>query len=396
MSFVSKTRARLSPPLFHIRSGLAIGYLTLATCAALYAAACATAPTERGSDACDRGVSVPSASRTSCGGTVAGDKSVPRARVGFLESVVPSWSDCTQLQVGGAVVCSNNSRRPPIVLFTENFETSNVSSRGWYDTQGATLSSAEHISGSTNSAQFRFPVGATTPAGTAGMRHKFTPTNSVYLSYYVKYTPNWVGSGQAYHPHEFYILSNMDDDYVGPSHTWLTLYVEQNYQNGGRPVLSIQDNKSINTALGALPSNLVGQTENRSVGGCNGIAEPDLFPDCFPTPGNTPPWYNGKIYKGPVTFQPNPGPGYKADWNFVEVYFQLNTIVNGIGQSDGVMQYWFNGSLILDRHNVQFRTGAKPNVQFNQLLIAPYIGSGSSVDQSFFIDNLTVATGRVP
>ena len=107
-------------------------------------------------------------------------------------------------------------------------------------------------------------------------------------------------------------------------------------------------------------------------------------------------WYNDKQITGPVVFQPNPGPGYKNNWNFVEAYFQLNTIVNGIGQADGVMQYWFNGTLIIDRHDILYRTGAHPTLQFNQFLIAPYIGDGSPVDQSMFIDNLRLATSRIP
>jgi hypothetical protein len=89
-------------------------------------------------------------------------------------------------------------------------------------------------------------------------------------------------------------------------------------------------------------------------------------------------------------------PGYKNDWNFVEAYFQLNTIVNGIGQADGVEQNWFNGTLIIDRHDILFRTGAHPTLQFSQLLIAPCIGDGSPADQPMFIDNLRIATSRIP
>jgi hypothetical protein len=62
-----------------------------------------------------------------------------------------------------------------------------------------------------------------------------------------------------------------------------------------------------------------------------------------------------------------------------------------------VLQYWFNGALIIDRHDVVYRTGARPTLQFSQFLIAPYIGgSGSPVDQSMFIDNLRIATSRIP
>ena len=142
-----------------------------------------------------------------------------------------------------------------------------------------------------------------------------------------------------------------------------------------------------------LPNNLIAVTENRSVAGCNGVVETNISSECFNF-GTY--WYNDKQLTGPVVFQPNPGPGYKNDWNFVEAYFQLNTIVNGIGQADGVVQYWFNGTLIIDRHDIQFRTGAHATLQFSQFLIAPYIGDGSPADQSMFIDNLRLATSRIP
>ena len=279
------------------------------------------------------------------------------------------------------------------LLFQENFEDNSLGSRGWYDNTKVLLSTTEHIPGSVSSSQYRFLVGATTPTIGTAQRHKFTPSNSFYLSYYVKYSANWVGSTKAYHPHEFYTLSTLDGDYDGPSQNYLDVYVEQNYQNGGRPRLAVQDNKSVNYSYGALPHNLVGVTENRSTGGCNGMSEANMFSECFNF-GTY--WYNDKQITGPVVFQPNPGPGYKNNWNFVEAYFQLNTVVNGIGQANGVMQYWFNGALIIDRHDIMYRTGAHPTLQFSQFLIGPYIGDGSPVDQSMWIDNLRIATARIP
>jgi hypothetical protein len=279
------------------------------------------------------------------------------------------------------------------LLFQENFENTSIASRGWYDNTNVQISTTEHISGSMASAQYHFLAGATTPTSGNAQRHKFTASNSVYLSYYVKYSTNWVGSGKLYHPHEFYVLSSLDGDYDGPSSNFMTIYVEQNYQNGGRPRLAMQDNKSINTSLGPLPNNLISQTENRSTGGCNGMAEANMFSECFQV-GSA--WYNDKQLTGPVTFMPTAGAGYKSNWNFVEVFVQLNTVVNGVGQANGVMQYWFNGNLVIDRHDILFRTGAHANLQLNQLLIAPYIGDGSPVDQSMWVDNLRVATGRIP
>ena len=77
-----------------------------------------------------------------------------------------------------------------------------------------------------------------------------------------------------------------------------------------------------------------------------------------------------------------------------EAFFQVNSVLNGTGLPDGVAQYWFNGTLVIDRHDVLFRTGARPNINFRQFIIAPYIGDGSPVNQTMWIDNLVVATGR--
>ena len=59
--------------------------------------------------------------------------------------------------------------------------------------------------------------------------------------------------------------------------------------------------------------------------------------------------------------------------------FQLNTIQGGKGMADGVAQYWRDGQLMIDHHDIIFRTGAHPTMQFNQFIIAPYIGNGSPV-----------------
>jgi hypothetical protein len=325
-------------------------------------------------------------------------------------ATVSSSGLVTGVVAGSATITATNSAKsgtssitvtapppppPPggTLLFQENFEDANLGSRGWYDNTGALLSTTEHIAGSNSSAQYRFLAGATSPTSGGAQRHKFTASNSFYVSYYVKYSSNWVGSNKPYHPHEFYILSTLDGDWDGPSQNYLDVYIEQNYLNGGRPRIEIQDNKSVNYGYGALPNNLIAVTEDRSVSGCNGVVETNIYSECFNF-GTY--WYSDKQLTGPVVFQPSPGPGYKNDWNFVEAYFQMNTIVNGIGQANGVVQYWFNGALILDRHDILFRTGAHATLQFNQFLIAPYIGDGSPADQSMFIDNLRLATSRIP
>lgn len=76
------------------------------------------------------------------------------------------------------------------------------------------------------------------------------------------------------------------------------------------------------------------------------------------------------------------------------MHFKLNSILNGVGQLDGVAQYWFDGQLVVDRRNVVLRTGAHPTMRFNQFLMAPYIGDGAPVAQKMWVDHLVVMTAR--
>jgi hypothetical protein len=272
------------------------------------------------------------------------------------------------------------------VLFQETFEDDAFATRGWYDNATLPTDPSQHVSGSTRSLQIHFGAGVVDPWSAA--RHKFDATATVYVSYWVKYSDNWIGSGQIDHPHEFYILSTLDGDYSGLANDFLTTYIEDNYQNGGVPRLAFQDNLSINPP----PRNLIGVTENRSTAGCNGVIEANMWNECYSTGSG---WYNDKRENAAQpAFLPNPGPGYKGNWNFVEVYLQMNSVVNGIGQPDGVIQYWVNGSLVIDRHDILVRTGAHPTMQFARFVIGPYIGAGSPADQTMWVDNLTVATAK--
>ena len=276
------------------------------------------------------------------------------------------------------------------ILVRETFEDGAFASRGWYDNTGIATTTAEHIPGSTRALEAHFPAGATTPTWGGAARRLFTETESVYLSYWVKYSANWVGSGQAFHPHEFLLLTNENDPYVGPSFTHLTAYVEHNYQNGGLPVLQLQDGQNIDQ--GRIAQNLTTVTENRAVAGCNGNSD-GYATGCYDTGGgvynNEKKWIASQPY-----FTPTPGTGYKSDWHLVEAFFQLNSIQSSRGVADGIVRYWFDGQLVIEHTNVLLRTGAHPNMKFNQLAVAPYIGSGSPVDQTMWVDDLTVASAR--
>lgn len=272
------------------------------------------------------------------------------------------------------------------ILFTENFEDTNFANRGWYDGTELRLSTVEHLPGSASSAQFFYSQGANVPPSGGAIRRKFTATNEVYISYYVKYSSNWVGSGVDFHPHEFMFLTNLEDDYSGLSNSRLTAYVEQ---NAGVPVVALQDSQNIDTSN--INVDLIGSTEFRAVAGCNGANNSGYTKlDCYPYNNG---YYNEIIWKANgVYFQDSPGSYYKNDWHKIEAYFKLNTVANNVGLADGVIRYWYDDELLIDHNNVYFRTGQYPNMLFDKLAIAPYIGVGSPVNQTMWVDNLTVAT----
>src|SRR5262249_18383093 len=151
--------------------------------------------------------------------------------------------------------------------------------------------------------------------------------------YWVKYSTNWVGSQHTYHPHEFHFLSSLDGDWSGLSFDYLTTYIEQ---NGGTPLLAIQDGLNIDQSK--IGVNLVSTTERRGVAGCNGSS--DGYPDnCY---SNGTQYVNEKKWRAAQQyFTDSTGPLYKSDWHHVEVYMKMNSISGGKGVNDGVMQYWF-------------------------------------------------------
>lgn len=276
--------------------------------------------------------------------------------------------------------------RAQTVLFRESFEDDQFAARGWYDGR-LMITDAQHFAGA-RCVEYRFRQGARTGESGGGIRHLFTPSDSIYVRFYVKHSANWVGSNKPYHPHEWSVLTTEDAAYVGPAYTYLTTYIEE---NNGHPVLAIQDGHNIDESK--IGVDLTAITEQRAVAGCNGDGDGYGPGDCYL---NGAQHFNGKGWKDPlVCFADGPGRYDKNDWHKCEAFFALNSIVGGKGIPNGVIQYWYDDSLLIDHHNVLMRTGAHPTMRFNQFFSGPYIGDGSPVDQTLWFDELTVATGRI-
>ena len=321
----------------------------------------------------------------SAGGQYQAGNSAGTYRV-IASTITPALADTALV----TVIDTTTPPPGPTVLVTEGFEDAAVAARGWYDNTSPAISTVEHSTG-VGALQMAFAAGGTVPSNGGSVRHKFAGTDRVYLRYWVKYSANWIGSGVSYHPHEFHFVTNLDGNFVGPAATHLTTYIEHSYQGGGYPRLALQDALNIDTTK--INVNLTGQTELRGANGCNGNT--DGYPTgCYQLGGE---WRNEKIWTASApSFTAGPGPGYKNAWHKVEAYFQLNSIQGGVGVANGVAQYWFDGQLVIDHRNVLMRTGQYPSMQFTQFIIAPYIGVGSPVAQTMWVDDLVIATGVVP
>ena len=335
--------------------------------------------------------SVPSASFAATGGTISSAGLYTAGATTGSYRVIVTHIGGTLADTAFVTVTAPNPQA--VVLVQEGFEDNAAAGRGWYDNVAWTTTTAEKIAGSTKSLEFRWDVGAALPTFGGTARHLFAPTRSLYVSYWVKYSANWSGSGVSYQPHEFQILTTDSDQWLGPSFTNLTTYIEHRYLvNGGVPVVGMTDGANI--VIGQVGQNLTAVTETRSVAGCNGNSD-GRATDCYALGGGL--FNNGKWLMPPnneAVFSPTAGPRYKNDWHRIEVFVRLNTVQSGVGQLDGVAQYWFDGQLILNEQNLLFRTGAKPTMQWNQFIIGPYIGPGSPVAQSMWIDDLLIATSK--
>ncbi|MBM2814828.1 MAG: type sorting protein [Ignavibacteria bacterium] len=280
------------------------------------------------------------------------------------------------------------SLKAQTVFFTEYFDDNSIASRGWYDNTIINISSTERHGTSGSAAEFKFLKGARTPQSGGGIRRLFTPSDEVYLSYWVKYSSNWVGSQKPYHPHEFSFVTTINDKWVGPAYTHLTTYIEQ---NNGKPMLSLQDGQNIDETK--INVELKDITESRAVAGCNGTGDSYPKGDCYL---QSLVHFNGKSWKAARQYFTDTinSKYYKNDWHHVEAYFKLNSIQSGKGVPDGTLRYWYDEELIINAPNVLLRTGSYPDMKFNQFLIVPYIGDGSPIEQTMWVDDLTVASSR--
>jgi len=72
----------------------------------------------------------------------------------------------------------------------------------------------------------------------------------------------------------------------------------------------------------------------------------------------------------------------------------MNSIQGGIGVPDGKIRWVQDGQTLVRSDAVLLRTGANATLAFNQFAMLPYIGDTSTIDQDYWVDEMTVATAR--
>jgi hypothetical protein len=245
---------------------------------------------------------------------------------------------------------------PPGLLFSEGFEDLDLIGRGWYDGRRFTLSD-EYAAAGKRSIQYHFPEGRITPDDSSGVRHLIEPTEVVYLRFSLKLSPGWSWTGRPYGPHLLHFLTTASGQYHGPARSHLTLYIEP---VGGKLRLATQDIQNQE-----MPHGL---TQGPLKGG-----------------------YNGQFFDSKdVLFNDD-------KWHLVEVMFKLNSLdlAQDRPRADGELRGWVDGRLVIERTDVVFRSADFPDMKFNQFLMLPYFHHGVPHDQTLWIDELAVGTGRL-
>lgn len=243
----------------------------------------------------------------------------------------------------------------PGPFFTEGFEDTKLTERGWYDGNRFVLS--DDAVGGKHGLHYQFPKGRLTPSDSSGVRLLIEPTEVVYLRFHQKLSPDWSWTNKPYGPHLFTLMTTENEKYHGPAASHLTLYVEP---VNGKLRLAAQDIQNKDAPQGLTQGPLRGG-------------------------------YNGKLYDGQdVLFD-------DGKWHSVEAMFKLNSLDldRNVPNRDGELRGWVDGKLVIERTDVVFRSTDFPKMKINQVLMLPYFHDGVPHDQWLLIDELAVGRERI-
>jgi len=273
------------------------------------------------------------------------------------------------------------------LLLVETFEDDEYSGRDWYDITGSAGGTPAASGERGASFECTFDAGGTHCAGGDMGRHGFAPTESIYLSWWVRYSPGYEGAT------ELWVFTTADSEWVGGADSRLSTTLGMDLGGAG---IRFADHDSVDPRCVQLSSGEVlgcgggavedyAFSEMRSVCGCNGIVGDVRAWECS---GSGDSFWTG------CWWDTNPDALLDGEWHLIEVFLQMNSISGGVGVPDGSIRYWLDGDLRTQSDAVLMRTGAVPDLAFDQVMLRPFRGDGA--EQMVWIDDLTVARGRVP
>jgi len=275
-------------------------------------------------------------------------------------------------------------------LFSESFEDVAWTNRGWWDdgSSGNLVVNSGGYSG--NALTWAFAQYADTPTGWATMRNRLSsPASEFLIEYYVYFASGWQGSGEDWHPHMIHVMSSTDGDYAGMSSANSDLYFEVATDTSSpytiRPRTGHQDELRVNASQGSVPNNLVSTTETRSANHCNtpyNLSGATAY-DCYSHSGN---YYSANWWIAPsITIPAN-------TWTKITAHVKRNTFTGGVGNFDGLMRVWVGDQLAINSTQVLYSAGAYQSTAWDKIVLAPYIGDGSPINQTMRLDELTIST----
>jgi hypothetical protein len=284
---------------------------------------------------------------------------------------------------GGATGCDIPQG---MLLWEERFEDTDFASRGWYDDQSGALST--DAAEGQSSLECLLDAGAQICTGGRPGRHPVPSTDRIYVSFHVRRSAGWIGGVQL-----TTVLTNEDDDYVGPGFTHFSGYADLGDDDA---VISFQDGANVDTACILLDDDsFLGCNgdfdsyvfdEDRSAASCNGrIGDVELF-DCGDSDGDGDYWSWRGWSAGPA--------GIDDAWHHIEVYYEMSSIADGIGVADGKLRWVQDGVTLVCKDEVLLRTGAHAAQRFDQISLTLYMNTPPPGPQTLLVDHLVVATGR--
>jgi hypothetical protein len=218
------------------------------------------------------------------------------------------------------------------VLLSEDFNDATLT--GWEDDTGDVWIDTSTMQSGAGSWRIQYDSEATNCRNSAGdgtvvsIRYSFTSSDQLYVRFWWRFNSDWVGSGQTYHPHLFFVLDELWANLAGGP---LRVYVE------------------------------VSALLLRFIVGRGGVED----------------WRD-------TTYEFTQG-----NWSKVELWMQMNTV----GQSDGILSAWVDGTSVFSASDMTYRTSA--DYHYGAIAVAPWIGDGSPQSQRMWMDELLVAT-KIP